>query len=322
MNLLARVLLILLLLSSPVSAKGLVVIGWDGAGMNNVKQMMDAGKLPNLKSFLNAGGRLCPVEIHARTNTATEWSVLWTGLSYDQTGVLGIRSYEKWIRRQGAIDRPLLYDGATSISEGTNFWVRNIPYKDTILDDLQAAGVKIGWFVSKRLLGRRDSETPLSRIAQNADDFLLSEPNRKHPESYLERLTEAAIRFIGAHKDFMVFIHLDPDDFGHWRGENSPEYLDHIRLCDRYLGKVLAAIAPDTRVIVTADHGFDEGARAHKNAADGWMVTTLPVYGGYGLKSGRHRAFATIRDLAPTILQWFGIDWALMVPELRGKSLL
>lgn len=74
----------------------LLLIGWDGAGLRTVKMLLDQGKLPNLKNFLeNEGGRLVPLETMGLTVTLPNRTTFWTGLTYDQSGVIGNMSLQR-----------------------------------------------------------------------------------------------------------------------------------------------------------------------------------------------------------------------------------
>jgi len=78
---------------------------------------------------------------------------------------------------------------------------------------------------------------------------------------------------------------------------------------------------PQTKVIVMADHGFDPGSNVHLNAPDAWMATDLPVDAAY-YQQPNQQAFATPRDVATMLLQYFGVNWRVRSPQMRGKPLL
>ena len=87
-----KLLMILVMLFVPalVSAESLFIMGWDGAGWNNVERMLKAGELPNLEWLIKDTGRYpFPIDTHGRTSTTNSWTRIFTGLDPDQTGVSG-----------------------------------------------------------------------------------------------------------------------------------------------------------------------------------------------------------------------------------------
>jgi predicted AlkP superfamily phosphohydrolase/phosphomutase len=298
--------------ASPSRAENLVIIGWDGAGMNDLKQLLAQNQLPNLAKFLQTGGgHLVPLELIAKTNTMASWSQAFTGLTYDQTGVLGNYYF------RGIVNTT--YNNNTH-TFGMDFWIRPIPYEQTIIQPIQNLGHKIGWFVSKGFLWTGTQTSALANIALTANDSLMQDPII-NGENYINTLGQQAIAFIQSNSDFLVFLHLNPDEYGHLYGENSQRYAQEFVRADTLLGQILQVVSSNTKVIVMADHGFDPGSRVHENAPDAWMATNLPVHYLY-YQQKNQRAFGTMRDVAPTILDYYGIDYKTRVPQIRGKSLL
>jgi predicted AlkP superfamily phosphohydrolase/phosphomutase len=301
-----------IMVASPSRAEKLVIMGWDGAGLNDLNQLLAQGKLPNLAYFLNSGGgHLVPLEVIAKTLSMASWSQVFTGLTYDQTGVLG-NSYFRGIVNTTYNDTLHIF--------GMDFWIRPIPYEQTIIQPIQKLGHEIGWFVSNPYLSTGTQTSALANIALNANDSLLQNPII-NGNNYINTLGQRAIAFIQSHSDFLVFLHVNPDDYGHLYGENSLRYAQEFIRADTLLGQILQEVASDTKVIVMADHGFDPGARGHANAPDAWMATNLPVHELYYQQQDQ-RAFGTMRDVAPTILAYYGINYKTRVPQIRGKSLL
>jgi len=300
-----RVILLIVFLVFPItaSAQNLFIMGWDGAGYNNIKPLLENGELPNLSRFLSDGGKLIEVENHTETATVAGWTTIFTGLTYDITAVAGNKPYN------GKVLTP---------DDRLNFWLKNLPYHYSFINQLQnqpTAPLKVGWFVSKRFLSDDPSITPLNEIASNADSYVLSSPNPYY--DYLDVLTRATIAFIESHdnQDYVVFMHTNPDFYGHKFGENSPEYLNEFARSDEAFGQIVPYLSNDTIVIITTDHGFDEGGFNHINAPDCWMATNLKIHPQYRTaKKG-----ANMRDIPVTILNQYGLS---VNPFLRGKNLL
>ena len=317
--------ILMLLLSMPaVAAESLFIMGWDGAGLVNINRLLGEGKLPNLQALLDDGAQIVPLESIGRTETGTAWTNAFTGLTYDQTGVLGLRNYDDYFG--GELDRS--YNAVTGLYVGMQYWYEKIPFEHTIFHHLKNQPARICWLVSKRLLYQDDPAIPdrpaglLEKITQAAQTKFLAKPNEVG-DLYLDLLGDKALQFLDTfgNRTYVMFFHADPDFYGHAFGENSPEYEAEFIRSDTWLGLVRDRIgASDTRIIVMADHGFDEDATGHPNAGDAWMITDIPIDPAY-VQQPDQKAFGTLRDVAPTILEHFGFDWRTFHPPMRGKSL-
>ena len=278
---------LILTVCSMASAESLFIMGWDGAGMNNIVPMLEQGRLPNLKSIIDAGGCLTHLENISRTVTVPNWTEAWTGLTVDQTGVRN------------------------------NYIWKRVLYGNTIVKAIQDRGHNVGWFTSKTFLSSDTACTPLSSIALNANSYFMISPDTA--DTYIQALSEKAIEFIGSNIDYLMFLHVTPDYYGHEHGENSERYLQEFERADYYLGQILPHIDRlTTKVSVLSDHGFDEGKTTHNDAHDNFLVTDLPLKEFYCTQS----TSGTMRDVANTVLEYFGVDWQGRKPTMRGKSLL
>lgn len=265
----------------------LVVVGWDGAGLNNVAPMMAAGRLPNL-STVAAAGQLIPIKPLCTTLTAPTWTICFTGLTPDVTGVMGNRRYQ---------------DQVLTSPRSALVWLRHTRYSSEVINStLQENGIKVGWFVSKMFLADYPAVSPLYYAATMADGFAMEHPN--YNPQYLEDLLLKAEEFILAQiGNYMCFLHLNPDKWGHTYGENSPEYLAEFERCDRALGRLLELQqAQGFKIMVLTDHGFNEGTHHHVSAPDLWLATDIPLAAEW-----RNGGEATIRDVPMTILDYFGL---------------
>lgn len=302
-------------LPAPSNAGNVIVIGWDSAGLHYVQPLLDNGALPNLSAFLQSGGHIVPLELIARTSTISTWTQVFTGLTYDQTGALGND-------RKGSAGGQLSTHTVNGVLDlGLDFWLRVIPFNDTIIPAIQQQGYRIGWFVSKDYLSGNKNKTPLALIGRNATTLVVKTPEREG-DSYLPQLEAAAESFVTSNAQFFVFEHLDPDYYGHTLGGGSPRYNQEIVRCDTVLGDLMAKLdRTETKIIVMSDHGFDPNSRKHFNAPDAFMATDLPVDAAY-YQQPNQRAFATPRDIATMLLQYFGVNWQSRTPQMRGKPLL
>jgi arylsulfatase A-like enzyme len=89
---------------------------------------------------------------------------------------------------------------------------------------------------------------------------------------------------LGSRPD-LLFVHLpDVDLVGHAKQWMSADYLTAVRGADAAVGRIVAALGPDTTVIVTADHG----GRPEGHGSDSPLDTTIPwVIAGPSTAKGR-----------------------------------
>ena len=108
------------------------------------------------------------------------------------------------------------------------------------------------------------------------------------------------------------------------------EYAALLSKCDRYLGKVLDMMDKynlweDTMLIVNTDHGFLLGEH------DWWGKTSMPIFNEIShiplyiydprrksCKGIRRKAIVQTMDLAPTLLEYFGVA---IPKDMLGKPL-
>jgi arylsulfatase A-like enzyme len=134
-----------------------------------------------------------------------------------------------------------------------------------------------------------------------------------------ERVGQRTLELLEYFKDrpFFFFVHFaSVDHQGHRYGENSREYNDALISNDRWTGRILdklreLGLAERTYVYVTADHGFDEGARSHHYAPYIFLATNDREVKRNGMR----------QDIAPTLLDRFGLDLGSFQPPLSGESL-
>ena len=118
----------------------------------------------------------------------------------------------------------------------------------------------------------------------------------------------------GAPDVVMWFIDA-PDHAGHAHGflPHSPEYVAAVTDADRWIGRVLDAIAArptfaeeDWLVLVTADHGGWRRYHGQMNA----QAFTIPFVVAARSESSPHRidGIPAVLDVAPTVLEHFGVD--------------
>jgi arylsulfatase A-like enzyme len=131
----------------------------------------------------------------------------------------------------------------------------------------------------------------------------------------------------GPHFDWPVYARVTetPEQVQHCRYENAAL----VSMCDAYLGRVLDAMDEldlwkDTLLIVNTDHGFLLGEH------DWWAKCVQPFYNEVahtplfiwdprcGVRGERRSALVQTIDLAPTLLDYFGVP---IPPDMQGKPL-
>jgi precorrin-6B methylase 2 len=118
-------------------------------------------------------------------------------------------------------------------------------------------------------------------------------------------------------KPFFFFVHFaEVDHAGHQNGENSKEYNDALISNDLWTGKIIdkvrqLGLGDKTQFYVTADHGFNEDEKGHSFAPYVFLATNNKSVS----RDGRRQ------DIAPTILEAFGLDVSTLEPPLDGISL-
>ncbi len=134
-----------------------------------------------------------------------------------------------------------------------------------------------------------------------------------------DKVGTLAIQLIEKYKDrpFFFFVHFaSVDHQGHRFGENSKEYNDALISNDAWTGKIIQKLKElglydKTLIYVTADHGFDEDKTSHSYAPYVFLATNDPLVKRAGMR----------QDIAPTILDRFGIDLSKLEPPLDGEPL-
>ncbi|HRD67505.1 MAG TPA: alkaline phosphatase family protein [Candidatus Competibacter sp.] len=272
----------------PISASdypNLIIMGWDGAGLHDVKLLIEQDRLPNLKRLIQQqeGITLIPTPLHGRTRTVPMWTEFFTGLTWDQTGSFG---NEKLVSHKSLVELKK-FDAENHVYSGVDFWVMEFPSEWCFVSDFKKLGYTIGWFTSKKLVSNDCNYSPLCHCAELADTNLIVAPDVINPDSYLFSLTDAAVDFtFNTTHPFLIFLHVNPDHFGHYYGENSARYFEEFERADHVLGQLIDLMTgTDTKFLVVADHGFDENKTIHRNAPDSWMAGNIPFDRAYWLST-------------------------------------
>jgi len=312
--------------------KNVLIIGWDGCQRAHLQEMIARHEVPNLMTLVHHGA-LVDVEVSSgATDTKAGWAQILTGYSPDLTGVYSNHVYRPipqgytiFERVEQALGPDNVFTamilGKKGNVEATGG--RKIPYEQwekTQIRKQQRQG-------KPAVAPRQVTEGTV--VEENGQKFVVI-PGKPYLNAHKgmdlfvnglnknEVVGTRAMAELAAHKDqrFLVFVHFgDPDDTGHMCGENSQEYTDAIKSDDEWTGKIIAhlkdlGLYDHTLVYITADHGFDEGQKHHNYAPHVFLATNDKAVQRKGDRA----------DLAPTVLQRFGLDLAAITPALTGIS--
>jgi len=91
---------LVVLITSAASSQGregkprnIILIGWDGAQRNHVKESLNRRELPNLTG-LSSEGTLVAIDILRVTDTKAGWAQILTGYEPEVTGVFSNRHFQ------------------------------------------------------------------------------------------------------------------------------------------------------------------------------------------------------------------------------------
>ena len=146
---------------------------------------------------------------------------------------------------------------------------------------------------------------------------LLINGSRFGYESANNRLTDAAIGYIGETDPDLTFLYLGyPDEAGHAHGWMGEEYMESLENSWENIARIMEAIPKDYAVIITADHGGHDHTHGTEMPED----MTIPlIFAGAERDLIGNLEDVNIIDIAPTIAELSGAeppaDW-------EGKSLL
>lgn len=302
--------------------RNIVLIGWDGAQRNHVKECLGRGELPNLKKLCDDGA-LVAVDITRVTDTKAGWAQILTGYEPEVTGVFSNGRYQPIPKGLTVFERleqffgPDRFSTVAVIGKKGNVDAdppQKIPVRRKALARLTQKAKKTGGSIIEEN-GQKYLVVPGKPYANAKDamDVFLNGLGKN------ETVGAKALEYLSQYKDkpFFFFVHFaEVDHQGHKFGENSKEYNDALISCDAWTGRIMEKLKElglydQTLIYVTADHGFDEGQRSHGDAPYVFLGTNDPKVARRGTRA----------DIAPTILDRFGVDLGKLQPHLDGYPL-
>ncbi|HOX36923.1 MAG TPA: alkaline phosphatase family protein [Candidatus Brocadiia bacterium] len=310
-----------------------ILVGWDGAQRDHVKECLARGELPTLKALADEGA-MVDVDIIGTTDTKAGWSQILTGYNPEVTGVysngkfdtipLGLSIFERLEAIYGKDDFVTCAIIGKKGHCGEINPPTKVPYTGPARagDKVQGQGLQDQPGAKKgpsativEENGVKYACTPASPYYNMHKALEVWEFGLMQDEAVGAKALEYLDKYKG--KPFFFFVHFaSVDHSGHQHGENSKEYNDALISNDAWTGKIIAKLKEQgvydkTIIVVTADHGFNEDAKGHSYAPYVTLATNSKKVIRGGLRV----------DVAPTIYDLFGVDTSKFEPKLDGNPL-
>jgi SAM-dependent methyltransferase len=322
--------------------RNIILFGWDGAQRNHVNECLTRKELPNLQKLIDEG-IFVEIDIEGKTDTKAGWTQILTGYYPNVTGVYSNKEFQPIPEGLTVFERlekhfgPDKFVTIAVIGKKGNVGAA-APKKTKIKDKAEkpkaerasSAGKKTNPANTAQDKSRKNKRPPGKIVVENGikyrvvpgQPYYITKDNMDLFENGLsldEKVGTRVIELIEKHSDkpFFFFVHFaEVDHNGHKHGENSKEYNDGLVSNDFWTGRIMdkvreLGLAEKTQFYVTADHGFNEDGKGHSFAPYVFLATNNKKVN----RSGRRQ------DVAPTILEAFGLDLIKIEPPLNGISL-
>lgn len=313
---------------APDHPQNIILFGWDGAQREHVKECLKRKELPNLQKLIDEG-TFVEIDIEGKTDTKAGWSQILSGYYPEVTGVYSNKQYQPIPKGLSIFERLETHFGPDKfvtiavIAKSGNVGAA-APKKTKVTKEEQNSQ-------TEKQAKTKEKEQPEGRIIIDKDTKYLVIPGepyyiaKKSMDLFENGLKEdkkvgtRAIELLDKYKNkpFFFFVHFaEVDQAGHKHGENSKEYNDALISNDLWTGRIInkvreLGLADKTQFYITADHGFDEGKKEHSFAPYVFLATNNKEVN----RNGRRQ------DVAPTIMESFGLNLSEFEPALDGISL-
>jgi len=321
--------------------RNIILFGWDGAQRDHINECLSRNELPILQKLIDEGAYV-KIDIEGVTDTKAGWSQILTGYYPEVTGVYSNGRYQpipKGLSIGERLEKHFGPDNIVTLSViGKKGHVDADPPKKTKVKTPAEQRKTKKQRARKKQAADTNTAQPKAKtkkpqgtiIEENGVKYRLV-PGKPHYNMSLntdlfengltldKKVGTRAIELIEKHKDkpFFFFVHFaEVDSKGHKFGENSKEYNDALISNDTWTGKIMdkvkeLGLADKTHYYITADHGFNEDGKGHSFAPYVFLATNNEKVN----RNGRRQ------DVAPTILEAFGLDLKKVEPPLDGISL-
>lgn len=312
--------------------KNVVLIGWDGAHRNRVKELIAKGELPTVAELSKSGALVDIDVVTGATDTKAGWTQVLTGYAPEKSGVYNNGRYQPvpvgysvFERLQQQLGRENIQTVAVIGKKGhvDADGPQRVPFdqwqkQQAKQKKINKAKAGLGNLQGGKIVEENGVKyvdvpgKPWFNVKDRIDLFVNGLIEN-------EAVGKRAIEELRQRKDkrFFFFVHFaQPDHLGHKFGEASQEYSNGIKEDDLWTGKIIAALKDlklyeKTLVYVVVDHGFNVGEFGHRYAPYVFLATNDKKVNRNG----------TREDIAPTVLKRFGVDLAKIEPKLDGIPL-
>ena len=320
--------------------QNIVLIGWDAAQREHVKECLARGELPTLKALAREG-RMVDIDIRGKTDTKAGWCQILTGYDPDVTGVYSNGKYQPVPEGLSIFERLKEHFGADRFAAvaviGKKAHCGEIdPPKKVRLSDEEAAEVEKVMKIPPKKRRQRDKMDDQEWAALQAARKGQFEPESggkivvEEGVQYLvtpgkpymnmakacdvwefglmkdEKVGTRAIELLDKYKGkpFFFFVHFaEVDHKGHSFGENSKEYNDALISNDQWTGRIIQKLKDLKLYDKTLVYvTADHGFDEGKTGHGNAPRIFLATNDKKVMRNG-DRA-----DVAPTILGRFGLD--------------
>lgn len=279
-----------------------ILIIWDGTQRNHLLELYNSDQLPNLKAMVENGGLL-------RTDMVinTETCEVGSGDGYDT--------------ETGPANSAIVTGYGYPVTQNQdNRYPNPIPHGLTFFERVKESfpDIKTGMITNKS-----QSFWPLPAL-ENAQPTIDYWWNNK---AFNYRVISHATTFLNTYSasPFFLYVHFRvPDEAGHEYNENSAEYTNALIDNDAHLGTILSqlsslGIASQTTILITTDHGFEDGGIEHEECIDEtrntWIASNLAA------AIGDFTVPAYQTGIAPVMFDLFGMDKNAVEPSFPSQSL-
>ncbi len=218
----------------------------------------------------------------------------------------GLRAKGAWTLRAQSVMPSVTLPCHTSIFHSVrperhgiveNLWTPKLPMATGLVDAARAAGLRTAFVYNWEPL--RDLSRPGSL------NFSYFRANDLEPDGDELNASEAAPFLARSNFDFTFVYFGNVDSAGHAYGWMSEGYLAQAERADRALGTILAALPPNSTVLVHSDHGGHEKKHGTDSPADmtiPWIVAGPRIRQNHEIQSP-----VSLLDTAPTLAGLLGI---------------
>jgi predicted AlkP superfamily phosphohydrolase/phosphomutase len=302
-----------------------LIVGLDGASWRILDPLLEAGRLPHLKSVIDGGGRAV-LDSTVPPLTPPAWASFMTGMNPGKHGVLTFRAldysrYSSFVERFAtsesfahlSIFRSLSDAGLRVASVGVPMTYPPFAVNGVMISGTPKVAIDHGSTYPSSLpqeVGTFNEQPP--RLGRK-DEF------RGYMTRYLDAFSRAARQLLERERwDLFCVVYSNTDwvvhQFWEYYDETFPTYSregaerygnvipEEYERADRALGELLERVGRDTLVIVMSDHGA--GPTGHRSVGlNLWLAEEGLLTSGNGrgnLASGKAKLLEQVRLLTPT----------------------